>query len=140
MNLTTRALIFNQENKLLTVHHGSDFWSLPGGKIEENEDLKTCLKREIFEELGIECQVQNLAFVHEFQWSDTSNITTEFFFLVKISEQDMDIANFSGTFAEQELKKISWNILDKKLNIKPEFLKEQSVEGMKKEMKYFSYV
>lgn len=140
MNLTTRALIFNSKNELLTVqHHGSNFWSLPGGKIEKNEDLKTCLKREIFEELGIECQVQNLAFVHEFQWSDTSDITTEFFFVVKIDTQDMEIEKFSGTFAEQELKKISWNILDKNLDIKPEFLKNQQIENILEETKYFSY-
>ena len=139
MNLTTRALIFNQENKLLTVqHHRSNFWSLPGGKVEKNEDLKSCLTREIFEELGVECEVQNLAFVHEFQWSENSDITTEFFFIVKIKEKNDE--NFSGTFTEQELKKISWNVLDETLDIKPEFLKEQSVGEMKKEMKYFSYV
>lgn len=139
MKITTRALIFNQEKKLLTVqHHGSSFWSLPGGKIDPNEDLKSCLKREIFEELGIQCEVQNLAFVHEFQWSPESNITTEFFFIVKIFEENID--SFSGKFAEQELKKISWNILDSNLDIKPEFLKIQNIDSVQNETKYFSYI
>ena len=32
-------------------------WEFPGGKVEENEDLETCLKREILEELGVEIEV-----------------------------------------------------------------------------------
>jgi 8-oxo-dGTP diphosphatase len=32
-------------------------WEFPGGKVEKNEDLKTCLKREIKEELGVEIKV-----------------------------------------------------------------------------------
>ncbi len=141
MKITTRALIFNEEQKLLTVqHHGSDFWSLPGGKIDEGEDLKTCLKREIFEELGVQCEILNLAFVHEFRWSPESDVTTEFFFVVKISEKNMDISQFSGKFAEQELKKISWNTLDETLNVKPEFLKNQKLLKMKNTVEYFSYI
>ena len=145
MKITTRALIFNSENKLLTVqHHGSDFWALPGGKVDEGEDLKTCLKREIFEELGIKCSVENLAFVHEFRWSENSDVTTEFFFVVKITDNDMNISEFSGKFAEQELKKINWNTLDKELNIKPEFLKNFYAENILKkasaQTEYFSYL
>lgn len=146
MKMTTRALIFNDQNQLLTVqHHGSNFWSLPGGKIDEGEDLKTCLKREIFEELGLECEVKNLAFVHEFQWSKTSDVTTEFFFVVKTSSNSLGEQKFYGKFAQQELKKIEWNILDKNLDIKPEFLRNFSQEIIRQEMnekiiEYFSYV
>lgn len=139
MNITIRALIFNKNYELLTVqHHGSMFWSLPGGKIEEGENMKECLQREILEELGLESEIQNLAFVHEFQWSETSDITVEFFFIVKISEENIDA--FTGKYAEQELKKISWNILDDQLDIKPEFLQKQNIKNMKKSVQYFSYI
>lgn len=139
MRIAVRALIFNADNKLLTVqHHGSDFWALPGGKIENNEDLKTCLKREIFEELGVQCEVQNLACVHEFQWSAESDITTEFFFCVTIDEENID--DFTGKYAEQELKKIEWNILSENLDIKPEFLKTQTHVMLHSTTQYNSYV
>jgi len=140
MKITARALIFNSQKKLLTVqHHGSDFWALAGGKVDEGEDLKTCLKREISEELGIECTIKNLAFVHEFRWSPESDVTTEFFFLVEISEEN--ISEFSGKFTEQELKKISWETLDKDLNIKPEFLRNFNANMLleKDSPEYFSY-
>ena len=32
-------------------------WEFPGGKVEEDEDLESCLKREIKEELGVEIEV-----------------------------------------------------------------------------------
>lgn len=143
MKITTRALIFNTEKKLLTVqHHGSNFWSLPGGKVEQGEDLKTCLKREIFEELGVQCEVKNLVFVHEFLWSENSDVTTEFFFVGEISEGNMQISEFSGEFADQELQKINWNTLTKDLHLKPEFLQNFSAEEIiqKKFPEYFSYI
>jgi len=33
-------------------------WEFPGGKVEDDEDLVTCLKREIKEELGVEIEVR----------------------------------------------------------------------------------
>ena len=32
-------------------------WEFPGGKVEGDEDIETCLKREIKEELGVEIEV-----------------------------------------------------------------------------------
>ena len=55
------GLIFNSQNQLLITRRGSgDFkgkWEFPGGKLEENETEEQCLKREIFEELNIDINV-----------------------------------------------------------------------------------
>jgi ADP-ribose pyrophosphatase YjhB (NUDIX family) len=159
MKITVRALLFNEKNELLVVQHRkSNFWALPGGKIEESlkEDLKSCVIREMFEELGIKIKVKNLLFIHEFKWGKTkkdtekNDVTTELFFLVKISENDANTQKisemqFSGEFTEKELNKISWQILDKNLNIKPNFLKQYSYEKIiemnnKNSTQYFSYI
>jgi len=50
-----RVLIDQQpENKLL-----GGLWKFPGGKLEKEETLKECLRREILNEFGVEINIQN---------------------------------------------------------------------------------
>ena len=52
--LGVRAIIFNQENKVLLVkHHYIQGWYLPGGGVDKAENFIQALKRELDEELGI---------------------------------------------------------------------------------------
>lgn len=60
-HLGLKALIKNKEGKILVLkgnkkHRitGQDYWDLPGGRIQKNEDFQTALKREIAEEIGIQ--------------------------------------------------------------------------------------
>ena len=60
----TAGLIY-KENKLLIAQrppgkHGALKWEFPGGKIEEDEDPRDCLAREIREELGVEIRVMRI--------------------------------------------------------------------------------
>src|SRR5699024_12852156 len=50
------------EGKVLCAQRSANMkhphkWELPGGKVEEEEDFETCLKREILEELGVEIEI-----------------------------------------------------------------------------------
>ena len=54
VTIRTRGLIINSNDEILMCYsHGLSHYEFPGGHIEENEELLTGLKREIYEETGI---------------------------------------------------------------------------------------
>ncbi len=65
-NARVSAIIYNKDKTkvlLFKVEDGRDYFLLPGGRINVNEDSKTAIKREIKEELGFDlnfdlCSVQ----------------------------------------------------------------------------------
>ena len=65
--LTARAIVKNQDG-LYAVMYAEKFrlYSLPGGGVEEGEDVLTALHREIYEETGCVCdEIQELGIVAE---------------------------------------------------------------------------
>ncbi len=64
MILVAAGLIFNNALLLITQRppgkHGALKWEFPGGKIENDEDPRKCLEREIQEELGIEIKAEEI--------------------------------------------------------------------------------
>jgi 8-oxo-dGTP pyrophosphatase MutT (NUDIX family) len=52
--VTAKALIFDDEGRLLLLRNHDDNWELPGGGWEHDESFDDCLRREIHEELGAE--------------------------------------------------------------------------------------
>lgn len=54
--VVTKAAIYSHDNsKILVIHMDRiDGWGLPGGHIEENEDMDNAMRRELFEECGVE--------------------------------------------------------------------------------------
>ncbi|MDE6469805.1 MAG: NUDIX domain-containing protein [Eubacterium sp.] len=65
--LTARAIVKNKENMYAIMYSEDfDFYSLPGGAVEENEDICLALKREIAEETGCTCdRIEELGYVYE---------------------------------------------------------------------------
>jgi ADP-ribose pyrophosphatase YjhB (NUDIX family) len=58
--VSVKALIRDSEGRVLVVKEDDDYWDLPGGGTDHDEDLEVSLKREIREEVGLEVEVGNL--------------------------------------------------------------------------------
>jgi 8-oxo-dGTP diphosphatase len=53
-----RAVVFDKLNQVALLKVGShNYYKLPGGGVEEGEDLKEALRRELLEEIGCEADV-----------------------------------------------------------------------------------
>lgn len=97
-----RAVIY-KDGKILAVKHKSktggakDFWAIPGGGLDPGEPLEAGLKREIYEELGIEVVPGRLLFIQQFTSPRVDcDEELEFFFLVDNPEA-FETIDYSGT-------------------------------------------
>lgn len=54
------GVVLNEKGDVLLVNTYQDSWVLPGGEVEIGENLVDAVKREIFEESGIEVEVGEL--------------------------------------------------------------------------------
>lgn len=64
---TARAILKNNENKYAVMYsHKFSLHSLPGGGVDEGEDIVSALRREILEETGCLCDdIKELGYVNE---------------------------------------------------------------------------
>lgn len=56
--------IKRHDGKILLVKHPRRGWEFPGGQVEVGETLPQALKREIFEESGVEVEIKRLVGIH----------------------------------------------------------------------------
>ena len=62
------------DKQILMVRHvqdGRDFWTLPGGGIEQGETPEVAVAREIREETGLELEAKELLFDYEYSQGKT---------------------------------------------------------------------
>ncbi len=123
MKLAARAIIVLDHKILLVRHKNRDFYSLPGGKIDPEEDIKTALIREMEEELSIEVKNPELLFVHEFRYPNAGEFSVEFFFRVGNPEDFLNWKN--GTHTALELAEIVWKPFSENFDLMPHWLIEK---------------
>lgn len=91
------------DDKVILLKNERKEWDLPGGKLKKKESIKSCLKREIKEELNIQVQVENLIAASNINIMNTIEVlvivyqcTTQASLQeLKISQENFDLGAFS---------------------------------------------
>ncbi|WP_044086254.1 NUDIX domain-containing protein [Lewinella cohaerens] len=91
------------DGKVVLLKNERNEWDLPGGKIGRREGVKTALKREIKEELGIEVQVEELLEVFTARVNHQVNVLIVLYLCttnavlkdLQISQESFEIGCFS---------------------------------------------
>lgn len=125
-NLVVRALI-EVNGKLLLVKHStdSDFWVLPGGRVDQGEDIKDALRRELIEELGIEPDIGKLLYVHQLRREETERV--EFFFHIQNGSEYKTVKLGDGFHSTAELEQLGFYRPDE-VNLLPPFIAKDYAE------------
>jgi 8-oxo-dGTP diphosphatase len=102
MKRVVAALIW-REGKILicqrTRHQAMPLkWEFPGGKIEEGEQPRDALRRELEEELGIAAVVEDEVVRLEHRYPGGSSVELRFF----------DVRNYSGEIENRIFREVVW--------------------------------
>ena len=106
--VSVKAIIID-DNRVLCLKNEREEWDLPGGKIDFNEDIEECLKREVKEEVNLEIKNLNILKPLNLKFNDVSVLVLVYLADV-ICESPVNISyehseyNF---FSESELKNLN---------------------------------
>jgi mutator protein MutT len=96
------AAIIRKDNKVLIAKRKKAFmgspWEFPGGKVEKDETHQECLKRELYEELGIEAEIGAFVCSHKHVLNCQSAIHLFAY----------DVTQISGEFQLRDHEEIRW--------------------------------
>ncbi len=99
--IITAWAIIAQDNKILLVKRWDDkkvfpnCWSFPWWKLEENETLTDCVKREVKEETWYDFEIENKYNFTEYLSNNSYNISHLFIWKVKWNIWEFDAKWFS---------------------------------------------
>lgn len=99
--LVTAGIIIKGDQILICQRHHTDAyglqWEFPGGKVEDGEDLKTSLRRELAEELTIDADIGEEVFRQRYRYPE--RYVEVAFFAVR---------SFRGTMHNQVFEAFQW--------------------------------
>jgi len=117
LRISIKGIFKNDKNEVLLVRlgrNGQDFWSAPGGGVEEDEPMLETLHRELLEETGFEVEIGDIIFVQDIKFSNGSR-QLELFLEGKTGKQIREIPDEEyNFFSQEEFKNIEF--LPKNLN------------------------
>jgi 8-oxo-dGTP pyrophosphatase MutT (NUDIX family) len=85
--ITQNVIIFNSKDEVLIIKHKNGKWLLSGGRIDEKENWKNALQRELKEEIGVsEIQINGIASVDTWYKEEQAYYGITFFGKIKEDE------------------------------------------------------
>ncbi|MDO8700330.1 MAG: NUDIX hydrolase [Deltaproteobacteria bacterium] len=108
------TLVENKRGQFLLVKTEWRGWEMPGGQVEEGEDIISALKREVMEESSIDIEIKRLAAVYS-----------------SVSEPSKVILDFLSEYNGGDIQKATSEILDAKWFSKKEILPVIQTDPMK---------
>lgn len=96
------GIVFNQHQQVLIAkrndkQHLAGHWEFPGGKLERGESFKLALRRELFEEIGIEL-TSAIKILETHHTYDELNLNFQFF----------KVAHYLGDITPEENQQLRW--------------------------------
>jgi len=114
------AALIEKDAKILLCQRKEDdkyalLWEFPGGCVEESEDFKRAIEREIHEELDLEVKAEKL--IEEFSDQDPTLKIHVFLFkcLIKSGEPRAKDCKDFGFFTHAEIERLNLAPADKKI-------------------------
>jgi len=109
--VTVKGLVFDERSRLLIIQNSNGNWELPGGGWEHDETFDECLKREVYEELGVNVvSIGDLQFTYRRQSNSWGNLSLRLVVPVTLDSHDFRLE--SDMFATQFVDKSEFLELD----------------------------
>jgi len=122
ISIKVRGVIMYDNKLLIVKHKETKYMALPGGHLEYGEDVVTCIKRELIEELGVLPEIGKLLYINTFMGNKMVEYI-EFFFEIKNGKDYVNIDDLKRTHAH-ELEEILWVSPDSDIDILPKQFNE----------------
>ena len=110
--LTARAIVKNDEGKYAVMYADKfHLYSLPGGGVDEGEDIRTALEREVWEETGCTCdEVEELGIVQENRFCQ--DYTQDSYYFVVTTHSNSNEMHLTAAEIENRTS-VQWHSFDK---------------------------
>lgn len=130
LNIRVGAIIMKDGKVLMVGNERADYLYSVGGRIKFGETAEEAVVREVFEETGVQMEIDRLGFVHEnyFYGDFPSNpgkpvYEISFFFYMNVP---CDFTPIGGSFTEDNSKEyLKWVSLDEDIKMYPEFFRTE---------------
>jgi ADP-ribose pyrophosphatase YjhB (NUDIX family) len=106
------GLLVVDRSILVENYLGSRLWTLPGGRLEDNETLEIALMRGFQEELGLRIAVGALLVVNENFFPHAGDVIREYGFYFRVGAKDAQLATTAPPAGREPKFRHAWVALE----------------------------